>query len=68
MKQKSIKNIRKEFKDNGVFYTPPELAKRMCNLKLRGVPVMVEGVERHFLFTLNVIDEIQNHYNLDFQK
>lgn len=29
MKQKSIKNIRQEFKDNGVFYTPPELAKRL---------------------------------------
>lgn len=26
MKEKSIKNIRKEFKDNGIFYTPPELA------------------------------------------
>lgn len=29
MKQKSIKNIRQEFKDNGIFYTPPELAKRL---------------------------------------
>ena len=29
MKQKSIKNIRKEFKDNGIFYTPPELAKKL---------------------------------------
>lgn len=36
----------------------------MSDLKPRGVPVMVEGVERHFLFTLNVIDEIQDHYNL----
>lgn len=25
----SVKNIRKEFKNNGVFYTPPELAKYM---------------------------------------
>lgn len=29
MKQKSIKNIRKEFKDNGIFYTPPELAEKL---------------------------------------
>lgn len=29
MKEKSIKNIRKEFKDNGIFYTPPELAERL---------------------------------------
>lgn len=36
----------------------------MSDLRPRGVPVMVEGVERHFLFTLNVIDEIQDHYDL----
>lgn len=29
MKEKSIKNIRQEFKDHGIFYTPPELAKRL---------------------------------------
>ena len=29
MKQKSIKNIRQEFKNTGVFYTPLELAKRL---------------------------------------
>ena len=29
MKQKSIKNIRQEFKDKGIFYTPPELAKKL---------------------------------------
>lgn len=29
MKQKSIKNIRQEFKDNGIFYTPPELAMKL---------------------------------------
>lgn len=29
MKQKSIKSIRQEFKDNGIFYTPPELAKKL---------------------------------------
>ncbi len=36
----------------------------MSDLRPRGVPVMVEGVERHFLFTLNVIDEIQDHYDM----
>lgn len=29
MKQKSIKNIRREFKDNGIFYTPLALAERL---------------------------------------
>lgn len=29
MKQKSLKNIRKEFKNNGVFYTPIALAERL---------------------------------------
>lgn len=29
MKHKSLKNIRQEFKDNGVFYTPPELAEKL---------------------------------------
>ena len=29
MEQKSIKNIRQEFKDNGIFYTPPELAEKL---------------------------------------
>lgn len=29
MKQKSIKSIRQEFKNNGVFYTPPALAERL---------------------------------------
>lgn len=31
MKEKSIKNIRQEFKDNGIFYTPPELAKKLLS-------------------------------------
>lgn len=35
----------------------------MSDLRPVGVPVMIEGVERHMLFTLNVIDEIQEHYN-----
>lgn len=29
MKQKSIKNIRQEFKNNGIFYTPLALAKKL---------------------------------------
>lgn len=29
MKEKSIKNIRKEFKDKGIFYTPTALAERL---------------------------------------
>lgn len=29
MKEKSIKNIRQGFKDNGIFYTPPELAEKL---------------------------------------
>lgn len=29
MKQKSIKNIRQEFKNNGIFYTPAELAEKL---------------------------------------
>lgn len=28
---KSIKNIRQEFKDKGIFYTPPELALKLKN-------------------------------------
>lgn len=35
----------------------------MSDLRPTGVPVMIDGVERHFLFTLNVIDKIQSHYN-----
>lgn len=31
MREKSIKNIRQEFKEHGIFYTPPKLAKRLLN-------------------------------------
>lgn len=31
MKEKNIKNIRQEFKDHGIFYTPPELAKKLLS-------------------------------------
>lgn len=40
MKQKSIRNIRQEFKKNGVFYTPPELAEKLksyVDFKVRNV-------------------------------
>lgn len=29
MREKSMKNIRQEFRERGIFYTPPELAKRL---------------------------------------
>lgn len=32
----------------------------MSDLKPRGIPITLDGVERHFLFTLNVIDMIQD--------
>lgn len=35
----------------------------MSDLKPKGVKVMLDGVEREFLFTLNAIDEIQSKYN-----
>ena len=35
----------------------------MSDLRPVGVPVIIDGVERRFLFTLNAIDEIQEHYN-----
>lgn len=34
----------------------------MSDLKPRGTAVMLGGEERHLLFTLNVIDEIQDKY------
>ena len=36
----------------------------MSDLRPIGIPVMLDGVERYFLFTLNVIDEIQSHYGM----
>lgn len=32
----------------------------MSDLRPRGIKVVLDGVERHFLFTLNTIDEIQD--------
>ena len=40
MKQKSIKSIRQEFRKDGVFYTPPELAEKLkeyVNIKPKNV-------------------------------
>lgn len=34
----------------------------MSDLKPRGIPIVLDGVERHLLFTLNTIDELQDRY------
>lgn len=34
----------------------------MSDLNPKGVPVMLDGEERRLLFTLNVVDEVQDHY------
>lgn len=34
----------------------------MSDLRPRGIPIIFDGVERHFLFTLNLVDEIQEKY------
>ena len=40
----------------------------MSDLRPRGVPIVFDGVERHFLFTLNLIDEIQEKYDKNLLK
>lgn len=35
----------------------------MSDLRPRGTPVVIDGEERHLLFTLNAIDEIQDHFD-----
>ena len=35
----------------------------MSDLRPKGTPVVIDGEERHLLFTLNVIDEIQDHFD-----
>lgn len=35
----------------------------MSDLRPKGVPLMLDGEERHLLFTLNVVDGIQDHYD-----
>lgn len=34
----------------------------MSDLKPVGIPIELDGVERRFLFTLNVIDTVESHY------
>lgn len=34
----------------------------MSDLNPKGIPITIDGVERRFLFTLNVIDDIQDHF------
>lgn len=36
----------------------------MSDLRPRGVKIVLDGVERRFLFTLNAIDEVQSHYEM----
>lgn len=38
----------------------------MSDLRPEGVPVELGGQERHFLFTINAIDEIQTQCNREF--
>ena len=40
----------------------------MSDLRPRGIPIVFDGVERHFLFTLNLIDEIQEKYGKNLLK
>ncbi len=35
----------------------------MSDLNPKGVSVMLDGEERRLLFTLNVVDEVQDHYD-----
>lgn len=35
----------------------------MSDLRPRGVPIVIDGVERRLLFTLNAIDAIQDKYD-----
>lgn len=35
----------------------------MRELKPKGVPINFDGYDRHFLFTINVIDELQEEYD-----
>lgn len=40
----------------------------MSDLRPKGIPVEIDGVERYMLFTLNAIDELQEHYKEDLSK
>lgn len=37
----------------------------MSDLRPKGIPIELEGVERHLLFTLNAINELQEYYKED---
>lgn len=36
----------------------------MSDLRPKGIPVTIGGEERNFLFTLNAIDDIQDHFEM----
>lgn len=36
----------------------------MSDLRPKGATITIDGTERNLLFTLNVIDEIQDHYDM----
>ena len=40
----------------------------MSDLRPIGRAVMLDGAERHFLFTLNVVDEVQDHYDCSLEE
>lgn len=42
--------------------------QNMSDLRPKGVPIELEGVERHLLFTLNAINELQEYYKEDLGK
>ena len=40
----------------------------MSDLKPTGIALMIDGVERHLLFTLNVDDDIQAHFDAPIEE
>ena len=40
----------------------------MSDLRPLGNAVKLDGVERHFLFTLNVVDAVQDHYGCSLEE
>lgn len=40
----------------------------MSDLKPIGEPITLDGVERHLLFTLNVVDTIQDHFECSLEE
>lgn len=39
----------------------------MSDMQPRGIPLILDGKERHILFTLNVIDNIQDQFDLSLE-